>query len=149
MQVRKAHRRARLEDLARPCPIMTSPAKRKTSFICIPYRRSSPHGPSFATYAPAPTRLTTSNELGLDCEPMLFHCLLWQPANRNALPQWSSLASSRPCLRHRSPSPDGAPEPPAMLAQRNHVSRNCWRCHRGQALPPPTSRRYRAHGMTR
>ncbi len=49
-------------------------------------RRSSTRGSSFADLRPpAFVRSLAPDELGLDCEPMPFHFLMWQPANKNAL----------------------------------------------------------------
>ena len=65
---------------------VVGPHRNKASIILIPYRRSSTRGPSFASDAPAPTRLIASDELGLDCELMPYSSFMWQPANTNALP---------------------------------------------------------------
>ena len=109
-------------------PILASSAARLTSETTtapIPYRRSSTRGSSFASYAPAPTRLTASDELGLDCEPIPCRCHTWQPANRKRSTVMVRPGRQSPVpFGHRSSSADGAPEPPAMLAPRNHASRN-------------------------
>ena len=60
----------------------------------------------------APTRLTTPDELGLDCELTPFRPFAWQPANRNALPYFLALLAVARAFGTAHLFADGAPEPP-------------------------------------
>ena len=90
----------------------------------IPSDVPRPMAPHSRDYAPAPTRLTAPDELGLDCELMPYASLhvVARKQERPTVVVWPGRQSPVP-FGHRSSSADGYPGASTMLAHRGTMHR--------------------------